>query len=131
MASSSVTQSRRKAGWNVVFHAGKSPAHFAGIYSPADCKFLTFEDVVREMRLCFEFQSAIDSDNFWNSMAFGLLDSNSYTGPCPPFVQKLDIPVPSLPSPDLKRPNILRFRVVRHTQCDLPDGLPLAAHLNG
>ncbi|KAG7402914.1 hypothetical protein Forpe1208_v016786 [Fusarium oxysporum f. sp. rapae] len=131
MASSTVTPSRRSAGWNVVFLAGKSHSHFAGVFSPASCSLLTFQDVVREMSLCFEFQggSGGDDTGFWGNIAFETLDQDSFHDSFPSLIRDLSISVPSLDSPNLKRPNVLRFRIFRHTPCQLPDDSPLHAHL--
>jgi hypothetical protein len=133
MASSTVTPSRRSAGWNVVFLVGKSHSHFAGVFSPASCSLLTFQDVVREMSLCFEFQggSGGDDTSFWENIAFETLDQDSCHGSFPSLIRDLSISVPSLDSPNLKCPNVLRFRIFRHTPCQLPDDSPFHAHLQG
>ncbi|CAH0046269.1 unnamed protein product [Clonostachys solani] len=128
MANSTVTPSRRSVGWNVVFLAGKSHSYFAGVFSPASCSLLTFQDVVREMSLCFEFQGGDDTD-FWENIAFETLDHDCCHDSFPLLVRDLSVSVPSLDSSNLKRPNVLRFRVFRHKPCQLPDDSSLHAHL--
>jgi hypothetical protein len=94
---------------------------------------LTFQDVVREMSLCFEFQggSARDNTSFWENIAFETLDRDSCHDSFPSLIRDLSISVPSLESPNLKRPNVLRFRIFHHTPCQLPEDSPLHAHLQG
>ncbi|GKU08748.1 hypothetical protein FLAG1_11753 [Fusarium langsethiae] len=128
MASSAVTASRRSAGWNVVFLAVKSHSPFAGVFSPADCSLLTFQDVVREMSLCFDFGNNRNT-SLWENIAFETLDTDLCHESFPSFVQDLSLPVPSLDSPNLKRPNILRFRILHHSSCQLPNDAPLDTHL--
>jgi hypothetical protein len=101
----------------------------AGLFQPSDSDLVTFHDVVDELRLCFEFPDS----GAWDDVAFALIDSPSPVSSCPAFVseENLYLPVPSLASPDLRRPNVLSCRIVRHAPCDLPSSSSLDAHLEG
>ncbi|KAH6949459.1 hypothetical protein DER45DRAFT_620031 [Fusarium avenaceum] len=65
----------------------------------------------------------------FDNIAFETLDADLCDESFPSFVKDLGVSIPSLDSPSLKRPNILRFRMLRHTSCQLPNNAPLDTHL--
>ncbi|RTE71303.1 hypothetical protein BHE90_014284 [Fusarium euwallaceae] len=133
MCSTAVTPAGRTLGWNIHFLAGRGRGHFAGLFHPSDSDLVTFRDVVDELRLCFEFPDSTSNSGAWDQIAFGLIDSPSPMNSCPALFSEegLDLPVPSVSTPDIRRPNVLSFRIVHHAPCNLPSNSSLNKHLEG
>ncbi|KAG5807126.1 hypothetical protein H9Q74_000381 [Fusarium xylarioides] len=131
MSNTTVTPRMRSYGWNTHFVATSSAFHFAGVYQHHDNAFLTFRDIVNELRLCFELPDLTKEEDSWNGVAFGLDKRNRNNADLVIFVkeEELDTVVPSLPSPDAQERAVVRYHVVRHGQCNLPEGSSIEAHL--
>ncbi|KAG8665234.1 uncharacterized protein FPOAC1_013213 [Fusarium poae] len=126
MSNASTTPRMRSYGWNFHLVATSKSCHFAGLYQDPDNGFLTFRDLVDELRLCFE------DDGNWDGVAFGLDNKSRHNANnFPLFITKakLDTVIPSLPSPDPQERAIVRYHIVRHTECQLDENSPLRAHL--
>ncbi|CAH0019331.1 unnamed protein product [Clonostachys rhizophaga] len=76
------------------------------------------------MSLCFDFEGKSAGDDFWENIAFESLDRDSCHDSFPSLIRDLSISVPSLDSPNLKRPKVLRFRIFRHTPSNCAQHLP-------
>ncbi|RBR22218.1 hypothetical protein FVER53590_25855 [Fusarium verticillioides] len=128
-----VTPRMRSYGWNTHFVTTLRAFHFAGVYQHHDNAFLMFRDIVDELRLCFELPDSTVEQDSWNGVAFGLDKRNRDDVHLAVFVKEedLDTVVPSLLSPDAQERAIVRYHVVRHGQCDLPEDSSLEAHLKG
>ncbi|WAO97314.1 HNHc domain-containing protein [Fusarium falciforme] len=115
MSSTAVTPTGRTLGWNIHFLVGRGRGHFAGLFRPSDSDLVRFRDVVDELRLCFEFPGS----------------TPHRVSSCPAFFweEGLHLPVLSLSTPDIRRPNVLSFRIVRHVPCNLPSNSSLNRHL--
>ncbi|RBQ77536.1 hypothetical protein FVER14953_21733 [Fusarium verticillioides] len=113
MSNTTVTPRMRSYGWNTHFVATPRAFHFAGL------------------RLCFELPDSTVEQDSWNGVAFGLDKRNRDDVHLAGFVkeEELDTVVPSLLSPDAQERAIVRYHVVRHGQCDLPEDSSLEAHL--
>ncbi|KAI1033866.1 hypothetical protein LB503_011121 [Fusarium chuoi] len=131
MSDTTVTPRMRSYGWNTHFVATSRAFHFAGVYQGHDNPFLTFRDIVDELRLCFELPDSIKEEDSWNGVAFGLYKRNRNNADLATFIkeEELDTVIPSLLSPDAQERAVVRYHVVRHGQCNLPEGSPLESHL--
>jgi hypothetical protein len=137
MTSAAVNPTMRSHGWNVELLTAPSDVPFAGVFQPAKDCFMTFRDIVNEMRLSFEFQD--ESSDVWNEVAFGLLAMLNVSEdecPAPKFVHGngLDQPVPALPELELDAPQdraILQYRVFMHRDCRLSADQPSKCHFEG
>ncbi|KAH7184508.1 hypothetical protein DER44DRAFT_803105 [Fusarium oxysporum] len=116
MSNTAVTPRMRSYGWNTHFVATSRAFHFAGVYQPHDNAFLTFRDI---------------KEDSWNGIAFGLDKRNRSNSDLAIFVkeEELDTVVPSLPSPDAQERAVVRYHVVRHGQCNLPEGSSHLYHI--
>ncbi|KAM0293638.1 hypothetical protein ACHAPM_011604 [Fusarium culmorum] len=141
MSSAAVTPQMRAHGWNVYFLADVNAFHFSGIFQSHDTGFLTFRDVVDELRLCFELPDAMrlqenndgsQTQDPWDDIAFGLVSRDNSLSESPRLVtnEHRDLQVPSLVCPDFQERAVVRYHLVRHSACNLPSDVPLNAHLN-
>ncbi|RTE79204.1 hypothetical protein BHE90_006308 [Fusarium euwallaceae] len=134
MTSAAVNPTMRSHGWNIELLTVPGDVPFAGVFQPAKNVFLTFRDIINEMRLSFEFKD--ESSDVWNEVAFGLLDMlNVDEGeyPAPKFIQGngLDQPVPALPELEPDAPEdrvILQYCIFKHKNCGLPPDQPPKCH---
>ncbi|KAF5227548.1 hypothetical protein FANTH_14741 [Fusarium anthophilum] len=139
MSSAAVTPQMRAHGWNVYFLADTDAFHFSGIFQSPEDGFLTFRDVVDELRLCFELPDAVRHDDSqtqekdpWNDIAFGLVTRDTSLSDSPRLVtdEHRDMQVPSLAGPEAQERAVVRYHLVRHSPpCNLPSDAPLNAHL--
>ncbi|KAF4979687.1 hypothetical protein FZEAL_4146 [Fusarium zealandicum] len=134
MSNAAVTPQMRAHGWNISFLADVNASQFAGVFQNHCNGFLTFRDVVDELRLCFELPDAQNGQDAWDGIAFGLVNRGQPSigsSLCPPLVTDLhlDIQVPSLPYRDPHERAMTRYHLVRHSRCDLSPNAPLDAHL--
>ncbi|WAO97091.1 HNHc domain-containing protein [Fusarium falciforme] len=134
MTSAAVNPTMRSHGWNIELLTAPGDVPFAGVFQPAKDVFMTFRDIVNEMRLSFEFQD--ESSDVWNEVAFGLLDMLNVSEdecPAPKFVHGngLDQLVPALPELEPDAPEdraILQYRVFKHHDCGLSADQPSKCH---
>ncbi|KPM34281.1 hypothetical protein AK830_g12289 [Neonectria ditissima] len=133
MASANVTPTMRTAGWNIELLLKSGDVPFAGVFQPAHDAFMTFRDIVDELRLGFEMPE--EKSDVWDDLAFSLahmLNIAEYNYPTPKFVygEGLDQSVPALPDqePHPEDRPILQYHVFRHRQCSLPADQPEACH---
>jgi hypothetical protein len=141
MSSAAVTPQMRAHGWNVYFLADTEEFHFSGIFQSPEDGFLTFRDVVDELRLCFELPDAVRYDDSqtqekdpWNDIAFGLVTRDTSLSDSPRLAtdEHRDMQVPSLAGPEAQERAVIRYHLVRHSSpCNLPSDAPLSAHLKG
>ncbi|RMJ17592.1 hypothetical protein CDV36_002734 [Fusarium kuroshium] len=137
MTSAAVNPTMRSHGWNIELLTVPGDVPFAGVFQPAKNVFMTFRDIINEMRLSFEFKD--ESSDVWNEVAFGLLDMlNVDEGeyPAPKFIQGngLDQPVPALPELEPDAPEdrvILQYCIFKHKNCGLPPDQPPKCHFEG
>ncbi|KAF5025341.1 hypothetical protein F66182_2580 [Fusarium sp. NRRL 66182] len=135
MTSAAVNQTMRSHGWNIEFLTTPHDIPFAGVFQPANRVFMTFRDIINEMRLSFEFPD--EASDFWDGLSFQLLDMLNVSQsicPAPEFMsgRELDQPVPALPELDTDRPEdrvILRYRVFKHDNCSLEAAQPFKSHV--
>ncbi|KAM3515977.1 hypothetical protein MY11210_000517 [Beauveria gryllotalpidicola] len=125
----------RSHGWNIELFRESGHVPFAGVFQPARSVFITFRDIVNEMRLSFEFPH--ESSDVWNQVAFGLLDMLNVAEdecPAPKFVHTsagLDQRVPALPElrPDASEDRaILQYQFFKHHACTLTADKSLKCH---
>ncbi|WJG35812.1 uncharacterized protein FOBCDRAFT_251859 [Fusarium oxysporum Fo47] len=114
MSVATVTPTMREAGWNVTFHVGRNSWKFAGLFQAPGSDLVTFCDVIDELRLCFEF-NARDNDE---QQIPKLIEGNDRR-----------LAVPSLPNRAPKQPDVLKYHLIRHKSCSLPDNSPPKEHL--
>ncbi|KAL6409830.1 hypothetical protein AUP68_06228 [Ilyonectria robusta] len=129
-----VNPTMRSHGWNIELLTAPGGVPLAGAFQPAKDVFMTFRDMVDEMRLSFEFQD--ESSDMWDEVTFSLLGILNVTEgecPAPKFVHGsgLDQPVPALPALDHDDPEdrvILQYRVFKHRNCSLSADQPFKRH---
>ncbi|KAK7432876.1 hypothetical protein QQZ08_000347 [Neonectria magnoliae] len=134
MTSAAVNPTMRSHGWNIELLTAPGDVPFAGVFQPAKDVFMTFRDIVNEMRLSFEFQD--ENSDVWDEVAFGLLNMLNVSEdecPVPKFVHGsgLDQPVPALPELEPDAPEdrvILQYRVFKHHDCKLSADQPFKCH---
>jgi hypothetical protein len=140
MSSAAVTPQMRAHGWNVYFLADTEEFHFSGIFQSPEDGFLTFRDVVDELRLCFELPDAVRYDDSqtqekdpWNDIAFGLVTRDTSLSDSPRLAtdEHRDMQVPSLAGPEAQERAVIRYHVRHSSPCNLPSDAPLSAHLKG
>ncbi|OBS16238.1 hypothetical protein FPOA_13042 [Fusarium poae] len=132
----------RAHGWNVYFLADVNASHFSGIFQSYDDGFLTFRDVVDELRLCFELPDTTrqqeNNDNEtqekdpWDDVAFALVSRHKSLSGSPHLVTTEDrnLQVPSLACPEVQERAVVQYHLVRHSaECNLSSDAPLNAHL--
>ncbi|TVY62406.1 hypothetical protein Focb16_v004282 [Fusarium oxysporum f. sp. cubense] len=133
MSVATVTSTMREAGWNVTFHVGHNPWKFAGLFQAPGSDLVTFCDVIDELRLCFEFNARDDDDSekLWDELAFALISRPSAERQIPKLVEGNDrrLAVPSLPNRAPKQPDVIKYHLIRHKSCSLPENSPLKEHL--
>ncbi|KAI0545109.1 hypothetical protein F4679DRAFT_588838 [Xylaria curta] len=143
MTSATITPIVRELSWNVNFTVGEKATpsdRFAGIYQVPGKHIVTFRDVCHELWLCFEGilgEQGNSSDNPWANIAFALYDSpesnlsletrnlSFVTG------ELLANHVPTLPTSDTQKKNVLTYHIVSHKNCYLPSSPLLKDHLKG
>lgn len=108
----STTPGMRSEGWNLHLLATSSAESFAGLYQHPGNQFLTFRDLVDELRLCF------DDDANWEGVAFGL-NKRCRSHGFPLFLteEELDTVIPCLPQPDPQQQAVVKYHIVRHAGC--------------
>lgn len=147
MSNATVTPTMRALGWNVEFLATRRDLVFAGTYQPNHNAFMTFRDILQELRLCFDLQNINIGDGFttsgaWNDIAFGLAgliditESDPELGSIPTFIDisNLDVAVPALPENSHSSPEerpLAQYHVLHHNECSLPINQPYASHIQG
>lgn len=116
----------RSHGWNLHLVARSTAKLFAGLCQHPDNPFLTFRDLVDELRLCFH-----DDEN-WQGIAFGL-DRGCRSHGFPLLVKEgqLDTVIPCLPQPDPRQRAVVKYHVVRHAGCQLDGNAPTEDHFKG
>ncbi|KAF5019748.1 hypothetical protein F66182_8233 [Fusarium sp. NRRL 66182] len=129
MSNAAVTSYMRTYGWNVYLLANSNAFHFAGVYQHHENPLLTFNDLVDELKLCFELPDAKESS--WDDIAFGLVKRGQDVARFSAFVAETDLDetVPSLPCNDPQERAVVRYHIVRHKDCRLPTGSTLQDHL--
>lgn len=135
----------RTLGWNIEFLATRGDILFAGTFQPDQNAFMTFRDIVDEMRLCFEIPhdeldsiSSGNSADIWDDVAFGLADLINISDDHPPIPTFLhsnsfDQPVPALPQGASPMPDdrpVIQYRVFTHRKCSLSTDQPVDSHVN-
>lgn len=136
----------RTLGWNIELLATRGDILFAGTFQPNQNAFMTFRDIVDEMRLCFEIPhderdsiSWTSSANIWDDVAFeavGLTNIPDDHPSIPSFVhsENLDRPVPVLSQGTSQVPDdrpVVQYRVFIHRECTLSTDHPLDSHFIG
>ncbi|KAF5668730.1 hypothetical protein FDENT_11738 [Fusarium denticulatum] len=111
MSNTTVTPRMRSYGWNTHLVATPRAFHFAGVYQHHDNAFMTFRDIIDELRLCFELPDSTVEEDSWNGVAFGLDQRNRDNAHLAVFVkeEELDTVVPSLLSLDAQERAIVRL----------------------
>ncbi|KAM3526396.1 hypothetical protein MY4038_006860 [Beauveria bassiana] len=135
MTTAAVTPAMRSLGWNIKLLIVSDDPPFAGVFQPARNVFITFRDIVDEIRLSFEFPH--ESSDVLSQVAFGLFDMLHVAEdecPAPKFVHStgLDQLVPALPDlrPDaLEDRAILQYQVFKHHACTLTADEPFQCHV--
>ncbi|KAJ4005537.1 hypothetical protein NW752_002370 [Fusarium irregulare] len=124
MSDESITPAIRSHGWNLHLVARSTAKLFAGLHQHPDNPFLTFRELVDELRLRFH------DDEKWQGIAFGL-DKGCRSHGFPLFVteEQLDTVIPCLPQPDPRQRAVVKYHVVRHAECQLTENSPLEEHL--
>ncbi|KAH6972629.1 hypothetical protein EDB80DRAFT_876693 [Ilyonectria destructans] len=129
MSSAAMTPTMRTLGWNIELLATRGDILIAGVFQPDQNTFMTFRDVVDEMRLCFEIPhdkldsiSSGNSADIWDDVAFGLADFNNFDQSVPA------LPQVASPMPD-DRP-VIQYRVFTHRECSLSTDQPVDSHFN-
>lgn len=146
MSSSTVTPTMRTLGWNIELLATRGDILFAGTFQPDQNAFMTFRDIVDEMRLCFEIPHdewdsvrCSSSANIWDDVAFGvvgLINISDDHPPIPSFInsKNLDHPVPFLSQGTSQIPDdrpVIQYRVFIHQECTLSADHPVDSHFIG
>ncbi|EWY79705.1 hypothetical protein FOYG_17190 [Fusarium oxysporum NRRL 32931] len=104
----------------------------AGLFQAPGSDLVTFCDVIDELRLCFEFNARDDdSEKLLDELAFALISRSSAERQIPKLVEGNDrrLAVPSLPNRAPKRPDVIKYHLIRHKSCSLPENSPLKEHL--
>ncbi|KAF5027346.1 hypothetical protein F66182_547 [Fusarium sp. NRRL 66182] len=133
MADATVTPPMRVHGWNVHFLAGPDDFLFAGLFQAPGSDLVTFQDVVDELRLCFNIPRAERDDDPWETIAFKLAEYPSGTTVDLPSLvagDNLSLPVPGLPARTPKIQSVVKYHIVSHRPCDISSDKPLDDHLS-
>lgn len=123
MSSAAVTLTMRTLGWNIELLATRGDILFAGTFQPDQNAFMTFRDIVDEMRLSFEIpndglhSTRCINANLWDDVAFGVADlihipEDQHNIPTFVHSDNLDRPVPAVPK-----------RAFHSIPCSYPPGL--------
>jgi hypothetical protein len=134
MANAAVTPPMRVHGWNIHFLAGPDEFHFAGLFKAPNSDLITFQDVVDELRLCFNIPKAEPDRDPWDTIAFKLAKTPpGTTSDLPSLVagDDLSLPVPGLPARSPKIQPVVKYHVISHRPCNIASGKPLKDHLSG
>ncbi|EGU84551.1 hypothetical protein FOPG_17208 [Fusarium oxysporum f. sp. conglutinans race 2 54008] len=133
MANAAVTPPMRVHGWNIHFLAGPDEFHFAGLFKAPNSDLITFQDVVDELRLCFNIPKAEPDRDPWDTIAFKLAKTPpGTTSDLPALVagDDLSLPVPGLPARSPKIQSVVKYHVISHRPCNIASDKPLKDHLS-
>lgn len=137
MASAAVTPTMRTAGWNIELLLKPHDVPFAGVFQPSHSVFMTFRDILDDLRLGFEIPG--EQPNVWDDIAFSLADMLNVSEdecPAPTFVHgealgQLVPPLPELDTSVLENRPALQYHLFRHSECSIPTDQAVASHFKG